>query len=128
MLGKWPFPNRLSAMPAWAKGLWIRRVLVRAQEGQSSPATTSVVPGFERVCAVRFQHARVARHRRGHTACASLEDTIPVHGVIALIDERTCKMHSRTAIVTGAGAGIGLETADALACLGASLASSGLLR
>jgi hypothetical protein len=41
MLGKWPNPNRLSEMSAWARGLWIRRVLVhlrwpsaRAQEGQ----------------------------------------------------------------------------------------------
>ena len=34
MLGKWPIPNKLSEMPAWAGGLWIRRVLVRAQEGQ----------------------------------------------------------------------------------------------
>jgi hypothetical protein len=34
MLGKWPFPNKLSETPAWARGLWIRRVLVRAQEGQ----------------------------------------------------------------------------------------------
>jgi hypothetical protein len=46
MLEKWPNPNRLSAMSAWARGLWIRRVLVRAQEGQSSPAMTEVVPGF----------------------------------------------------------------------------------
>jgi len=37
-------------------------------------------------------------------------------------------MHGRTVIVTGAGAGIGLETADALARLGASMAWSGLLR
>ena len=36
-LGKWPFPNKLSEMPAWATGLWIRRVLVRAQEGQCPP-------------------------------------------------------------------------------------------
>jgi hypothetical protein len=28
MLGKWPNPNRLSEMSAWARGLWIRRVLV----------------------------------------------------------------------------------------------------
>jgi hypothetical protein len=34
MLGKWPFPNKLSTKPAQAGGLWIRRVLVRAQEGQ----------------------------------------------------------------------------------------------
>jgi hypothetical protein len=34
MLGKWPFPNKLSEMSAWLTGLWIRRVLVRAQEGQ----------------------------------------------------------------------------------------------
>jgi hypothetical protein len=41
MLGKWPIPNKLSGMPAWAIGRWIRRVLVhlrwpsaRAQEGQ----------------------------------------------------------------------------------------------
>ena len=34
MLRKWPFPNKLSEMSAWAIGLWIRRVLVRAQEGQ----------------------------------------------------------------------------------------------
>jgi hypothetical protein len=34
MLRKWPFPNKLSEMFAWATGLWIRRVLVRAQEGQ----------------------------------------------------------------------------------------------
>jgi hypothetical protein len=34
MLGKWPIPNKLSKMPAQAGGLWIRRVLVRAQEGQ----------------------------------------------------------------------------------------------
>jgi hypothetical protein len=34
MLGKWPIPNRLSEISAWARGLWIRRVLVRAQEGQ----------------------------------------------------------------------------------------------
>jgi hypothetical protein len=34
MLGKWPNPNKLSEMFAWAGGLWIRRVLVRAQEGQ----------------------------------------------------------------------------------------------
>ncbi len=34
MLGKWPHPNKLSEMPAQAGGLWIRRVLVRAQEGQ----------------------------------------------------------------------------------------------
>jgi hypothetical protein len=46
MLGKWPNPNKLSEKSAWARGLWNRRVLVRAQEGQLSPATTSVVPGF----------------------------------------------------------------------------------
>ena len=40
MLGKWPNPNKLSGKIAPAGGLWIRRVLVRAQEGQSSPATT----------------------------------------------------------------------------------------
>ena len=34
MLGKWPIPNKLSTKPAQAGGLWIRRVLVRAQEGQ----------------------------------------------------------------------------------------------
>jgi hypothetical protein len=34
MLGKWPIPNKLSEKSAWAGGLWIRRVLVRAQEGQ----------------------------------------------------------------------------------------------
>src|SRR5829696_6708659 len=34
MLGKWPFPNKLSGKVAPAGGLWIRRVLVRAQEGQ----------------------------------------------------------------------------------------------
>jgi hypothetical protein len=34
MLGKWPIPNKLSKMSAQAGGLWIRRVLVRAQEGQ----------------------------------------------------------------------------------------------
>jgi hypothetical protein len=34
MLGKWPNPNKLSEMYAWAAGLWIRRVLVRAEEGQ----------------------------------------------------------------------------------------------
>ena len=34
MLWEWPIPNKLSEMFAWAKGLWIRRVLVRAQEGQ----------------------------------------------------------------------------------------------
>jgi hypothetical protein len=33
MLGKWPFPNRLSETSAWARGLWIRRVLVRARRG-----------------------------------------------------------------------------------------------
>jgi hypothetical protein len=38
MLEKWPNPNRLSAMSAWAGGLWIRRVLVRAQEGQFKSA------------------------------------------------------------------------------------------
>jgi len=37
MLGKWPNPNKLSEMSAWARGLWIRRVLVRAQEGQWLP-------------------------------------------------------------------------------------------
>jgi len=31
MLRKWPLPNTLSEPPAQAKGLWIRRVLVRAQ-------------------------------------------------------------------------------------------------
>ncbi|HJR16729.1 MAG TPA: hypothetical protein VJ808_07735 [Gemmatimonadales bacterium] len=35
MLGKWPIRNKLSEMPAWAGGLWIRRVLVRAQEGNA---------------------------------------------------------------------------------------------
>jgi hypothetical protein len=41
MLGKWPNPNKLSEMSAWARKLWIRRVLVglrppaaRTQEGQ----------------------------------------------------------------------------------------------
>jgi len=34
MLGKWPIPSKLSELPAEAGGLWIRRVLVRAQEGQ----------------------------------------------------------------------------------------------
>jgi hypothetical protein len=34
MLGKWPNPNRLPGKVAPAAGLWIRRVLVRAQEGQ----------------------------------------------------------------------------------------------
>jgi hypothetical protein len=34
MLGKWPNPNKLSGKVAPAGGLWIRRVLVRAQEGQ----------------------------------------------------------------------------------------------
>jgi hypothetical protein len=34
MLGKWPIPNKLSGKVAPAGGLWIRRVLVRAQEGQ----------------------------------------------------------------------------------------------
>jgi hypothetical protein len=34
MLGKWPIPNKLSGKVAPARGLWIRRVLVRAQEGQ----------------------------------------------------------------------------------------------
>jgi hypothetical protein len=46
MLGKWPNPNKLSEMPAWARGLWTRRVLVhpnrwpsaRAQEGQLNSA------------------------------------------------------------------------------------------
>jgi hypothetical protein len=38
MLRKWPFPNKLSEMFAWATGLWIRRVLVRAQEGQLKSA------------------------------------------------------------------------------------------
>jgi hypothetical protein len=37
MLGKWPNPNKLSEMFAWARGLWIRRVLVRAQEAQWLP-------------------------------------------------------------------------------------------
>jgi len=37
MLGKWPNPNKLSEMSAWARGLWIRRVRVRAQEGQWLP-------------------------------------------------------------------------------------------
>src|SRR5829696_1170195 len=37
MLGKWPFPNKLSGKVAPAGGLWIRRVLVRAQEGQWLP-------------------------------------------------------------------------------------------
>ena len=34
MLGKWPNPDKLSGKLAPARGLWIRRVLVRAQEGQ----------------------------------------------------------------------------------------------
>jgi hypothetical protein len=34
MLGKWPIPNKLPGKVAPAEGLWIRRVLVRAQEGQ----------------------------------------------------------------------------------------------
>jgi hypothetical protein len=34
MVGKWPNPSKLSEMSAQAGGLWIRRVLVRAQEGQ----------------------------------------------------------------------------------------------
>src|SRR5215208_3461945 len=34
MLGKWPNPNKLSGKLAPGGGLWIRRVLVRAQEGQ----------------------------------------------------------------------------------------------
>jgi hypothetical protein len=38
MLEKWPNPNKLSEMSAWAIGLWIRRVLVRAQEGQTEDA------------------------------------------------------------------------------------------
>ena len=33
MLAKRPNPNKLSEMSAWARGLWIRRVLVR--EGNS---------------------------------------------------------------------------------------------
>ena len=38
MLGKWPNPNKLSGKVAPAGGLWIRRVLVRAQEGQLKSA------------------------------------------------------------------------------------------
>jgi hypothetical protein len=38
MLGKWPIPNKLSGKVAPAGGLWIRRVLVRAQEGQLKSA------------------------------------------------------------------------------------------
>jgi hypothetical protein len=47
MLGKWPIPNKLSKMSAQAGGLWIRRVLVRAQEGQlGRPNATSVASGL----------------------------------------------------------------------------------
>ena len=33
-LVKWPIPNKMTRTSAPADGLWIRRVLVRAQEGQ----------------------------------------------------------------------------------------------
>ena len=47
MLSKWPNPNKLSEVSAWARGLWIRRVLVRAQEGQlGRPNATSVASGL----------------------------------------------------------------------------------
>jgi hypothetical protein len=54
MLGKWPIPNKLSGKDALAGGLWIRRVLVRAQEGQlksaSRLATLSQLADFALVC------------------------------------------------------------------------------
>jgi hypothetical protein len=68
MLGKWPIPNKLSGKVAPAAGLWIRGVLVRAQEGRCpvqqhrafiwgaafgsspggamKPTTTYLLPGF----------------------------------------------------------------------------------
>jgi hypothetical protein len=56
MLGKWPFPNRLSEMSAWAEGLWIRRVLVRAQEGQlRSPSGDLVRFGIASSGAARLE-------------------------------------------------------------------------
>lgn len=38
MLVKWPNPNKLSEKSDWAGVLWIRRALVRAQEGQLKSA------------------------------------------------------------------------------------------
>ncbi len=40
MLEKWPIPNTLSEVVASARGLWIRRVLVRAQEEQLEGAAS----------------------------------------------------------------------------------------
>jgi hypothetical protein len=65
MLGKWPFPNKLSEMPAWARGLWIRRVLVRAQEGQlESPALLTQCWAFCRTRAQPHQKRRAPNHGR----------------------------------------------------------------
>ena len=44
MLGKWPNPNRLSEMFAWAGGLWIRRVLVPPSGLRSSPGGATGKP------------------------------------------------------------------------------------
>jgi len=82
MLGKWPIPNELSEMSAWATGLWIRRVLVRAQEGQlearselsfgrvSAFSRASELPGrtvaditCSRACSVRSRSFPRARRR-----------------------------------------------------------------
>jgi len=67
MLGKWPFPNKLSEMLAWAGGLWIRRVLVRAQEGQletRSELGFGRVSAFSDVEAVAMCTPATARERR----------------------------------------------------------------
>jgi hypothetical protein len=74
MLGKWPFPNKLSEMSAWAIGLWIRRVLVRAQEGQleSAGALTLVSnpADFRFVCcgSVPTREAECPQHTRSLVA------------------------------------------------------------
>jgi hypothetical protein len=74
MLGKWPNPNKLSGKVAPAGGLWIRRVLVRAQEGQleSAGALTLVSnpADFRFVCcgSVPTREAECPQHTRSLVA------------------------------------------------------------
>ena len=61
MLGKWPFPNKLSGKVAPAGGLWIRRVLVRAQEGQLQAVERLTVLGRFALAVERESVPKVCR-------------------------------------------------------------------
>jgi hypothetical protein len=62
VLGKWPIPNKLLETPAWAGGLWIRRVLVRAQEGPLTAAAISAT--YAAYAAARLDPESVTLSRR----------------------------------------------------------------